>query len=109
MRMIPVGQEYVEDCIKIAGALPGRIDVDDRDMNVGKKIREAEREWINLIVVFGEKEQGSGKLPVRLRSGEIKELGLKDLKYEIDAGMRGYPFEDLAMPMKLSQRIFFKG
>lgn len=109
IRLIPVGEEYVKDCLTIADALPGRIDVDDRDMNVGKKIREAEREWINLIIVYGEKEQASGKLPVRLRSGEIKELGLKDLKYEIDAGIRGYPYDDLAMPKKLSQRLIFKG
>jgi threonyl-tRNA synthetase len=109
IRLIPVGDEFVEDCVKIAGALPGRIDVDDRDMNVGKKIREAEREWINLIVVYGEKEQSSGKMPVRLRSGEIKELGLKDLKYEIDAGIKGYPYEDLPVPVRLSKRVIFKG
>ncbi|UCH89907.1 MAG: threonine--tRNA ligase [Thermoplasmata archaeon] len=109
LRLIPVSPDYVNDCEKIAGALPGRIDVDDRDLNVGKKIREAEREWINLIVVYGEKEQQSGKLPVRLRSGEIKELGLKELKYEIDAGLKGYPYEKLPLPMKLSRRVIFKG
>jgi threonyl-tRNA synthetase len=69
IRLIPVSPDYTDDCVRIAAALPGRIDIDDRDLNVGKKIREAEREWINLIVVYGEKEQQSGKLPIRLRSG----------------------------------------
>jgi threonyl-tRNA synthetase len=109
MRLIPVSEDYLVDCEKIAGALPGRIDIDDRDLNVGKKIREAEREWVNLIVVYGEKELNSGKLPVRLRSGDIKELGLKELKYEIDSGMKGYPYEGLPLPMKLSRRVIFKG
>jgi threonyl-tRNA synthetase len=53
IRLIPVREEFNKDCIAIADALPGRIDVDDRDEKVGKKIRDAEREWINLIIVFG--------------------------------------------------------
>jgi threonyl-tRNA synthetase len=109
LRLIPVREEFVEDCQAIANALPGRIDIDDRDEKVGKKIRNAEREWINLIVVFGEKEQASGKLSVRSRSGEILEMGLKELKHEIDAGLSGYPFLALPLPQLLSKRIIFRG
>jgi threonyl-tRNA synthetase len=70
IRMIPVGQEFVEDCLKIADGLDARVDVDDMDDKVGKKIRNAEMEWINMIIVVGEKEKSTGKLPVRMRSGE---------------------------------------
>ena len=82
---------------------------DDRDEKVGRKIRDAEREWINLIVVFGEKEKEKGKLPVRLRSGEIEEFGLKELKREIDAGNSRFPYEVLPVPKLLSKRIVFRG
>jgi threonyl-tRNA synthetase len=109
IRLIPVREEFNKDCIAIADALPGRIDVDDRDEKVGKKIRDAEREWINLIVVYGEKESQTGKLPVRQRSGEIIELGLKDLKKEIDEGNAGFPFKPLPLPKLLSKRIMFRG
>jgi threonyl-tRNA synthetase len=109
IRLIPVREEFNEDCIAIADALPGRIDIDDRDEKVGKKIRNAEREWINLIIVFGEKEQTSGKLSVRVRSGDIHEMTLKEIKREIDAGNSGFPFLPLPLPKLLSKRILFRG
>jgi threonyl-tRNA synthetase len=109
IRLIPVKEEFVKDCVAIADALPGRIDIDDRDEKVGKKIRDAEREWINLIIVYGEKEQSSGKLSIRLRSGDIEEMGLKQLKTEIDAGLSGFPFQPLPLPQLLSKRIMFRG
>lgn len=109
VRLIPVREEFIKDCIAISEALPGRIDIDDRDEKVGKKIRDAEREWINLIIVYGEKEQSSGKLPIRTRSGEIHEMGLKDLKKEIDAGITGFPFLPLPIPKLVSKRITFRG
>ncbi|WP_455392533.1 threonine--tRNA ligase [[Eubacterium] cellulosolvens] len=109
IRLIPVREEFNRDCMAIADALPGRIDVDDRDEKVGKKIRDAEREWINLIIVFGDKERESGVLPVRQRTGAIEEMGLKELKREIDAGLTGYPFFPLPIPKLLSKRIIFRG
>ena len=56
IRMIPVSQEFVEDCLKIADGVDARVDVDDMEDKVGKKIRNAEMEWINMIIVVGEKE-----------------------------------------------------
>ncbi len=109
IRLIPTRDEFVRDCVAIADALPGRIDIDDRDEKVGKKIRDAEREWINLIIVYGEKEQTSGKLSIRLRNGKQEEMGLKELKYEIDAGMSTFPFLPLPLPKLLSKRIIFRG
>ena len=109
IRLIPVREEFIKDCEAIADALPGRIDIDDRDEKVGKKIRDAEREWINLIIVYGEKEQESGRLSIRLRSGKQEEMGLKELKREIDAGLTGYPFLPLPIPKMLSKRIGFRG
>ena len=45
-----------------------RVDVDDREESVGKRIRDAEKEWVPYIVVIGEKEQADpSKLTVRAR------------------------------------------
>lgn len=52
-----------------------RVEYDDSDETVAKKIRQAELEKVPYIVVYGEKEQKSGKLAVRERgSQKIKEL-----------------------------------
>ena len=83
--------------------------MDNRDEKVGKKIRDAEREWINLIVVFGDKERESGKLPVRKRSGSIEEMSQKELKVEIETRLVEFPFLPLNLPKLLSKRIMFRG
>ena len=109
IRLIPVREEYLDDCKSIADKLPCRVDIDDRDEKVGRKIRDAEREWINMIVVFGEKEQASGNLPVRSRDGKINELTLDELKNDIDERVKGFPTQPLPLPRLLSKRIIFKG
>ncbi|UCE80818.1 MAG: hypothetical protein JSV94_06685, partial [Methanobacteriota archaeon] len=109
VRLIPVGEEFLKDCRSIADALAVRVDIDDTDDSVGKKIRNAEREWVNMIVVFGDKERTSGKLPVRLRSGEMKIMTLEQLVEETDRLSSGYPRASLPLPMLLSKRPVFRG
>ncbi len=107
VRLIPVKSEYVEDCLRIAESLEARVDVDDREMSVAKKIREAEREWINAIIVYGEKERESGKLPVRFRNGELREMTLEELKEYIRREMEGKPKVKMTLPIRVSRRIKF--
>ncbi|MCJ7607209.1 MAG: threonine--tRNA ligase [Thermoplasmata archaeon] len=109
VRLVPVGEEFVADCEVLADALPGRVDIDDSDDSVGKKIRKAEKEWINLIVVMGEKEKSSGQLPVRMRSGEMKVMTKEQLMEEITRLSEGYPTMRLPLPRSLSKRPVFRG
>lgn len=70
VRIIPVNTGFVKFALNLASKLSQnsiRVDVDDREESVAKKIREAEVEWIPYIVVVGEKEVSSGELPVRVR------------------------------------------
>ncbi len=108
VRIIPVGEGFVDDCVSLARSLPGRVDVDDRDATLGKKIREAEREWVNIIVVYGEKERETGKLSVRLRSGEKKTMTVEELADRIKELQGDYPFRPLPLPMLLSKRPQFR-
>jgi len=48
-----------------------RTEVDDRAESIGKKVREAQMQKINYIVVVGEKEQKSGKIIIRTRDNKI--------------------------------------
>jgi len=109
IRLIPVGSEFVGDCQKIVKDIDARVDVDDLDDKVGKKIRNAEMEWINMIIVYGEKEKSSGKFPVRLRSGEQKMMTMDELKAEIGRLSKGYPKARLPLPVLLSKRPTFRG
>lgn len=109
IRLIPVSDEFVSKCEEIAHGLSARVDIDDRDEKVSRKIRDAEKEWINMIIVYGSKENGSGKLPVRLRNGEINEFSLDELKKEINVRMKDLPFEELPLPRLVSKRPVFRG
>jgi threonyl-tRNA synthetase len=109
VRLIPVSQTFVQDCEKMASDLDARVDIDDMDDKVGKKIRNAEMEWINMIIVIGDKEKASGMYPVRLRSGEQKMMTVEQLKAEIEELSKGYPKSKLPLPMHLSKRPVFRG
>ncbi|MDD4307994.1 MAG: threonine--tRNA ligase, partial [Thermoplasmata archaeon] len=74
LRILPVKDEFLPDCIAMAKNLPGRVDVDDREMTIGKKIRDAEREWVPLIIVFGDSEKSSGKFQVRISGQDERSM-----------------------------------
>ncbi|MBI5000465.1 MAG: threonine--tRNA ligase [Euryarchaeota archaeon] len=109
VRFIPVSDEFVEDCVKMAKDMDARADVDDREETVGKRIRDAEREWASMIIVYGQKERASGKLPVRMRDGKSVELTTEEVSRMIAEGTEGFPKATLALPMMLSKRAIFRG
>ncbi|MCD6370024.1 MAG: threonine--tRNA ligase [Thermoplasmata archaeon] len=111
VRVIPVSDNYLGCSIDFMNELKKdgiRVDVDDREMSVSKKIREAEMEWIPYIVVIGEKEMKSGKLTVRIRGQEIKEMERDTLKKEILEKIEGKPKRKLPLPELLSLRPKFR-
>jgi threonyl-tRNA synthetase len=109
VRIIPVSEEFIKECEYLVNQLPARVDIDDRDEKVGRKIRDAEKEWINMIVVYGQKEKESGMLPVRLRSGDIKEFTVDELKENIENRLSRFPFAGLNLPVHLTKRPVFRG
>jgi len=86
-----------------------RVDLDDRPESVEKKVRQAETEWVNYVIVFGEKEAESKVLSVRDRSREkIRSLGIHEIVEEIKEGTAGKPYAPLSLPRFLSQRPSFR-
>ena len=80
IRVIPVGEDHRAAAHELAGKLEGyRVDVDERDETVGKRIRDAEVEKIPVVVVYGDKESDDA-LAVRERGGEQSTRGLEDLR-----------------------------
>ncbi|MCK5037765.1 MAG: threonine--tRNA ligase, partial [Thermoplasmata archaeon] len=109
VRFLPVHEEFLNDCIGLAEELDARVDVDDRDRSIGKMIRDAEKDWIDFIIVFGDKEKESGKLSVRRRNGTQEELTMEELATKLKEMQNGMPEAPLPLPKLLSKRISFRG
>ncbi len=111
VRVCPVSDAYNKFAMEVAGKLEGiRADVDDRVESIGRKIRDAEMEWVPLIVVVGEKEKKSGKLAVRFRdTGKVKEMKPEEMADYVKNRTKGFPFQPLPLPMQLSRRPTFVG
>ncbi|RLB87623.1 MAG: threonine--tRNA ligase [Deltaproteobacteria bacterium] len=109
LRLVPVSEKFDDACQKILKQVPYRIDYDDRDITMGRKIREAEREWIPYILVVGAKEVAEGCVNVRTREGAQRKMVLSELLAEIEPQMKGKPFFDLSVPKRLSRCPIFVG
>ena len=114
VRLIPLANRHLKFCKKIADALEKarvRVDIDDREETVSKKVRDAEREWSPYIIVFGDKELRKKKLPVRIRGRKtLKNMTVREISAEIARRTKGMPFRPLALNRLLSMRpIFFGG
>jgi threonyl-tRNA synthetase len=108
VRIIPLNPEFLEYCEKLAdniGSKSIRVDIDDRNESIGKRIRDAETEWIRYILVIGEKEISSKNLNVRDREvGAVKEITMDDFVLEIQKQVEGKPFSQLNFTRHVSER-----
>lgn len=108
VRIIPVKEEFLGFAESFAAGLTAegiRADIDDRNQSIGKRIREAEKEWAPYILVVGKQESESGRLSVRSREdGRVKEMTSDDLLEEIKIKTEGMPTAGLNMPTHISQR-----
>lgn len=108
VRLIPVGEshkEFAAGLLKQFSSHDVRADFDDRDEPLGKKIRDAQKEWIPYIAVIGDKEVKSKKLAVTLReNGSKKDMSVEELAKIVEKSNDGKPFEMLSLPSELSKR-----
>lgn len=116
LRIIPVAErhlEYIEDILPVLNGI--RVDVDDRDETVSKKIRDAGREWIPYVAVVGDKEVEKKTLNVTIRGESSKEkqkvaeMTVPALKERIEEGIKNKPFRNLPSSYRLSERAKFVG
>ena len=112
VRIIPVSEKFLDDAEKLMKQIESsniRVDVDDRSLSLGKKVRAAEKEWINYVLVVGENEVNSDVLPVRNRNAgkQIRNMKLQELTKEITEKTADKPFKPLTLPKLLSKRPQF--
>ena len=83
IRVISVGTDHREAAERLRNELAEyRVDVDDRDETVGRRIRDAELEKIPYVIVYGDKESDAS-LAIRKRGGEQANLPLAKLREEL--------------------------
>ncbi len=71
VRIISLADRHVSYCEELMLRVEGsniRVDLDDRDETLGKKIRQAEREWVPYILVIGDNEIENKTVSVRTRA-----------------------------------------
>lgn len=107
-RIVPVSPAHHARAAAVADELAAagvRVDIDDRSESVGKRIRQAEREWVHHVAVIGDDEAASGSLSVRSRaSGKTESMAVGDLARSIAEGTGGMPRSPPNMPRLLSER-----
>lgn len=95
VKVVPVNAKVAEYAHQVKNRLRGEgrfyVDVDDSDNTLSKKIRQAQVEAYNFIVVVGEKEASSNMLSVRSRqTGKSADLSATDFLAKMNELYRNF-------------------
>ncbi|OYT63306.1 threonine--tRNA ligase [Methanosarcinales archaeon ex4484_138] len=113
VRVIPVADRHREYAESVAARLSCRVDIDDRDASVGRKIRDAGREWIPYVVVVGDSEVEGQTLTVTVREESTPKkpkkvvMSVEELEEIIKDRMKGRPYKPLPLNTFVSLRPKF--
>ncbi|MCX8184756.1 MAG: threonine--tRNA ligase [Sulfolobales archaeon] len=108
VRVIPVSQKYLDYANEVLKQLVSagiRVDLDDRDISLAKKIREAGIEWIPYSVVVGEREYATKTVNVRIRvDNSQRVVKIEELVELVKKDLSSYPQAPQSTPFYLSRR-----
>ncbi len=111
VRLIPITREQLSYAEEIATKLIEkgfRVDIDDREESLGKRIRDASKEWIPYIIVIGQREVDSQTINVRFRrTNDQKVMYVEELISLLEREVKGYPRIEQTLPLYVSQRPGF--
>ncbi len=119
VRIIPVTDKHLSYANEVAHKIEEnakcRLDIDDREETVNKKIRDAGMEWIPYVVVVGDEEVSTGNITVTVRSESLPnkpskvKMGVMELGERISNEVAGFPFKRNPLALRLSARPKFVG
>lgn len=111
VRILPITENHLDFALELSDKFKDaniRVDVDDRQERIGKKIRNAGKDWIPFVVVIGDNEVNGDKITVNVRSTKEKvEMSVEDLISMVKTESEGMPYRPLPLPRELSKRINF--
>jgi len=111
VRILPISEKFIEYSKAVANELEQtniRVEIDDRDMYLGKKIRAAEKMWTPIILVLGEKEEREKKVSARYRFNNAQEFQpVEEILRFVQNKVKGKPTYFRVFPMCISQQPIF--
>ncbi len=113
VRIIPVTGRHMGYAEEAASQLCWRVDVDEREETVSKRIRDAGKEWIPYVAVVGDEEVNNNNLTVTVRSESSPnkpknvKMTVEELNERISSEVSGFPFKKNPLALKLSARPKF--
>ncbi len=114
VRFIPVNPgAHLDHCEDLADDLEAadiRVDVDDRDESVGRRIAGAETDWVPYYVVVGDDEIEDGELGVNVRAaGEERTMDAAGLRELVTEDVGDLPQRPRYLPRQVSDHPHFTG
>jgi threonyl-tRNA synthetase len=100
LRLIPVSKKFISAIEKSLSKLSEysvRVEIDDRDESVSKKVRRARADLVHKFVVVGEKELKIGL------DGYLQKI-INKLQNQADSEFKA-PFMDISWPRKVSSQL----
>lgn len=113
VRIVPISEKFIETAQKVVSDLNEvepfiRADIDNRNLHVQKKIRDAEQEWVPYVICIGQKERDKEIFSVRFReTGKVKEMKPHEFRKILEKEQGGKPWKPLPLPVLLSKRPRF--
>ncbi len=116
VRIIALSERHIDYCRELAKQLRNvRVDIDDREETVSKKVRDAAKEWVPYVVTIGDAEMNSNKFPVVVRSESLPnkptkiEMSVTELALRIADEIDDLPYRPLPIAESLAKRPKFVG
>ena len=109
IRIVPIGIDKTEGALDLARRISAasiRVDVDDRQKNIGWRVHRAKKEWIPYIVVFGEREEQTGQLKVQTGNEPDQTLAVDELIDLIRRQTSHMPYRPLVNVRVSSSPVF---
>jgi threonyl-tRNA synthetase len=113
VRIVTISEKHMSFAEEVSKKLNCRVDIDDRDLSIGKKIREAGREWIPYVVVIGDKEIEEGTVNVTIRAESEPnrqkrvQITPEELSERVRSDIGDKPYRKLPLAKYLSARPKF--
>ncbi|MCL2157203.1 MAG: threonine--tRNA ligase [Methanobrevibacter sp.] len=112
IRVIPVGEKHLEFANQLVEEIAThdiRVDIDDRDERVGKKIRNSATDWVPYAIVVGDTEMETNVFSLsNRRNNDKKDMTIEEIINEIHSKIKNKPFRKLPLSKVLSKRINFQ-
>lgn len=82
--ILPISEKHLKYSSEVAKSLRGegfRVEIDQRNESIGKKIRESEMQKVPYMLIVGDKEVEAKKVAVRkYGEGDLGQMGLSELE-----------------------------